>query len=383
MPGPFENRLDNPAIRRRKKLAEAKANREKAFSSPAPKDDKPSVFNRIVDYAKTAAKIQDESFYPTYQATGPNPLAFLGSPTFQRTGIGRSLAGTDIGRRLMESQSRIGEATGGYDGPATLLSRGVLEPTPSNIAIAGLTASEFLPGGRGAKAVKESVKQSRRMGITPRYNYEDDKVKDVFELESPMEDKAFVESFENRRFVSEAGEEDLKILAAIDELVSGTKNLAEEQGIKITDISPWLRTYSHAMSPKDRNALFRLFKPSDEGMDFRISVRNRPNITEIKKAMYNTMRGGAVRQEAYGQTPEMPYTSWKEIADEDAISVIDQMVGNWKVFDADGRLIPGESTQLDHIIDLILGGSNTKLQPMIGRENARKGAKAKIQAQNK
>jgi len=383
MPGPFENRLDNPAIRRRKKLVEAKSNRENAFSSSAPKENKPSVFNRIVDYAKTAAKIQDESFYPTYQATGINPLAFLGAPTFRQTGVGRSLARTDIGRRLMESQSRIGEATGGYEGPATLLSRGVLEPTPSNIAIAGLTASEFLPGGRGAKAVKEGVKQSRRMGITPRYNYEDDKVKDVFELESPMEDKAFVESFENRRLISESGEEDLNILAAIDELVSGTKTLAEKQGIKITDVSPWLRTYSHAMSPKDRNALFRLFKPSNEGMDFRVSVRNRPNITEIKKAMYNTMRGGAVRQETYGQTPEMPYASWKEISDEDAISIIDQMVGNWKVFDADGRLIPGESTQLDHIVDLILGGSNTKLQPMLGRENARKGAKAKIQAKNK
>lgn len=36
MPGPFENRLDNPAIRRRRKLAEVKASREAAFSSPAP-----------------------------------------------------------------------------------------------------------------------------------------------------------------------------------------------------------------------------------------------------------------------------------------------------------------------------------------------------------
>lgn len=154
MPSPFENRMDNPAIRRRQALAAAKTKREKAFSSSAPKQETPSVFNRIVDYAKTAAKIQEESFYPTYQPTGPNPLAFLGSPTFKETGIGKSLASTDIGSRLIRGQSMFGEGAGGYQGPISTVSKGITDPSAKNVAFAALTASELTPPGKGSRVAR-------------------------------------------------------------------------------------------------------------------------------------------------------------------------------------------------------------------------------------
>lgn len=209
---------------------------------------------------------------------------------------------------------------------------------------------------------------------------EDEYFKDVFDLKHPLEDKALVEGFETSNPISDISAEDAQILSAVDDLVSNTKKQARQQGIKISDVSPWMRMYSHALTPKDKNALYRLYEPSDIGMDFRVATKSKPNIDEIKQAMYRTMVGGAQRQESYGQTPQMPYNSWQDISDEDASNIIDQMVGNWKVFDSEGRLISGESIQLDHIVDLILGGKNTELQPMRARANASKGAKAKEKA---
>lgn len=135
----------------KQRLAAARTKKkQETYSSAPPKEEKPSTFNRIVDFAKTAARVQEESFYPTFQATGPNALAFLGSPTFRRTGLGRSIARTEIGSRLMQNQARMGEAMGGYEGPATTISKAFTDPTAGSIALGALTASEFSPikGGR-------------------------------------------------------------------------------------------------------------------------------------------------------------------------------------------------------------------------------------------
>jgi hypothetical protein len=136
--------------KRRLAVARTKKKQE-TYSSAPPKEEKPSAFNRIVDFVKTAARVQEESFYPTYGSPGaPNFLAPLGSPTFRRTGLGQSLARTEIGGRLMRSQARMGEAAGGYEGPATTVSRAFTEPSAGTIAMGALTASEFSPfkGGR-------------------------------------------------------------------------------------------------------------------------------------------------------------------------------------------------------------------------------------------
>jgi hypothetical protein len=135
-----------------KRRLAAKRTEKKQFSSAPPKEDNPSVFNRVVDYAKTAAKISEESFYPQFGSpTGPNFLAPLGSPTFRRTGLGQSLARTEIGSRLMASQARMGEAAGGYEGPITSVGRAFTEPSAGTIALGALTASEFLPQGRASR----------------------------------------------------------------------------------------------------------------------------------------------------------------------------------------------------------------------------------------
>ena len=135
-----------------KRRLAAKKTEKKQFSSAPPKEDKPSVFNRVVDYAKTAAKISEESFYPQFGSpAGPNFLAPLGSPTFRRTGLAQSLGRTEVGSRLIKSQARMGEAAGGYEGPVTSVGRAFTEPSAGTIALGALTASEFLPPGRASR----------------------------------------------------------------------------------------------------------------------------------------------------------------------------------------------------------------------------------------
>jgi len=262
-------------------------------------------------------------------------------------------------------------AAAGVLGPKEALAAMLMQDSDVNKASA---VTGILPMGSiqraGARGAGKAIKALN----------EEEYVKDIFDLKHPLEDKAFVEGFETQKAVSDISPEEARILGAVDDLVSRTKQQAKEQGIKISDVSPWMRTYSHALSPKDKNALYRLFEPSDVGMDFRVSAKSKPNVDEIKQAMYRTMVGGAQRQESYGQTAQMPYSSWQDIPDEDASNIIDQMVGNWKIFDSEGRLVSGESVQLDHIVDLILGGKNTELQPMRARANASKGAKAKEKA---
>lgn len=139
---------------KRRLAADTAKKKAEKFSSPPPAERQPSVFNRIVEGVKTAARIGEESFYPTYQVTGPNPLAFLGSPTFKQTGIGKSLARTEIGQRLISSQGMLGEAIGGYDGPVSTVGRAFTSPSAGTIAMAGLTASEFAPGGSIRRGVR-------------------------------------------------------------------------------------------------------------------------------------------------------------------------------------------------------------------------------------
>jgi hypothetical protein len=150
-------------------VARASKKRQQEFSSAPPQEKQPSVFNRIVDTAKTVAKIQEESFYPTYSSSAaPNPLAFLGSPTFAKTSIGRSLAETTLGSRLMKNQRAIGDITGGYEGPATTVSRAFTNPSAGTIAMAGLTLGEFAPQGRGARALRLGARMGGGYSLDPK-----------------------------------------------------------------------------------------------------------------------------------------------------------------------------------------------------------------------
>lgn len=144
---------------KRRLAADMAKKKTEKFSSPPPVERQPSTFNRIFEGVKTAARIGEESFYPTYQATGPNPIAFLGSPTFKETGIGKSLARTEIGQRLISSQSMLGEAMGGYEGPVSTVGKAFTEPSAGTVVMAGLTLGEFLPGGRGSRAVRQGAKE--------------------------------------------------------------------------------------------------------------------------------------------------------------------------------------------------------------------------------
>lgn len=144
---------------KRRLAADMAKKKTEKFSSPPPAERQPSTFNRIVEGVKTAARIGEESFYPTYGQVGaPNPLAVFGSPTFRETGIGQSLARTGIGRRLIESQAAMGDISGGYQGPVSTVGRAFTEPGAGTAVMAGLTLGEFLPGGRGSKAVKQGIK---------------------------------------------------------------------------------------------------------------------------------------------------------------------------------------------------------------------------------
>jgi hypothetical protein len=148
----------------KQRLAANVAKRKRDFSSAPPKENQPSTFNRIVEGVKTAGRISEESFYPTYQTPGTNPFAFLGSPTFRKTGIGQSLARTGVGQRLIESQGRFGEATGGYEGPVSTVGKAFTSPSAGTVAMAGLTASEFTPGGsvrRGARRLLSNQEAER------------------------------------------------------------------------------------------------------------------------------------------------------------------------------------------------------------------------------
>lgn len=278
------------------------------------------------------------------------------------------------------------------------------ERTANAARTAGQAATDILAypasmllgaGGLGSgtnitRAAREAESARRRFGAlasdeqkaqVARMNEADDYAGDVFDVKTPRQDRGLLEGFEVRTPISETDSpEDLAALAAIDDLVAHTERQAKEQGI-LGEISPWFRVRSHAMSPDDRNALYRLHVQEGDDYVLHADVQNPENIEDIKKHMFNTMRGGAERQKQYGFESQMPYTHHTEIPDEIAAGVLDTMKGNWRVFDAEGRLIRGESKQLDHIIDLILGGDNTKLQYMGARRNARKGNEAKMQAQ--
>jgi hypothetical protein len=144
---------------KRRLAADMAKKKTEKFSSPPPAERQPSTFNRIVEGVKTAARIGEESFYPTYGQVGaPNPLAVLGSPTFRETGIGQSLARTGIGRRLIESQTTMGEVSGGYQGPVSTVGKAFTEPGAGTAVMAGLTLGEFLPGGRGSRAARQGAR---------------------------------------------------------------------------------------------------------------------------------------------------------------------------------------------------------------------------------
>lgn len=370
------------------------ANRE--FSSPAPtkatsinanlrganfiRPQDAEIAREVIDWDNLVAGKND----PIGTIKGAAEVASLGSPLANAYRLAKyikdgdlSVTGADmqdVNQAIAYSQfipmgkfanmgARFGIKAAEKAGLATMAAGRRLGPEGFNATTKGIYNV-----GRPVRAARRKPPQSEEY------------VKDVFDIEHPLEDKAFVEGFEQRTPISELSPEDAKTLGQVDELVNRTKQKAREQGIKTKDVSAWLRTYSHALSPKDKNALFRLYEPTDVGMEFRVSTKSRPNIDEIKQAMHRTMLGGAERQKAYGQIPEMPYKNWQDIPDEQANNIIDQIVGNWKIFDAEGRLVTGDSVQLDHIVDLILGGKNTELQPMRGRANAGKGARAKEEA---
>lgn len=159
---------------KRRLAADMAKKKTEKFSSPPPAERQPSVFNRIVEGVKTAARIGEESFYPTYSQVGsPNPLAVFGSPTFRETGIGQSLARTGIGRRLIESQAAMGDISGGYQGPVSTVGKAFTEPGAGTAVMAGLTLGEFLPGGRGSRAAKQGIKAIDDDIAEEAFDYED------------------------------------------------------------------------------------------------------------------------------------------------------------------------------------------------------------------
>lgn len=138
MPGPFENRLDNPAIRRRKKLAEAKTQREKAFSSP------PS--RTVNDVA--------------------NPLSVEGASTIAGAYASRGLQkgiGSNIGQALL----------GPIAGPVAKFlmpenDKPISDMTTQERKAETYNALELAPVVGDAAAIARSMENIDREGINPR-----------------------------------------------------------------------------------------------------------------------------------------------------------------------------------------------------------------------
>jgi hypothetical protein len=337
-------------------VAMASKKRQQEFSSAPPQKERPSVFNRVIDYAKTAAKIQEESFYPTYQATGPNPLAFLGSPTFKRTGLGKSLARTDIGRRLIESQTRMGEIAGGYEGPATTISKGFMDPSAGNIAMAVLTASEFTPGGRGSKAAK-----------TMKEKY----LEDIFEIDNPRSGRNIVPE---ETSIYDDTPEMANENALIDALARNTEDVALKQGIPKSELSDTIRERAYG-------GKFDMFSLDPTTGEYKMNLESYTLSDEgIKKQALKTLRDGSKRQEEYGlNVDDVPYTSWEEIPDWFVDRIRQDYVGKHRVKDAAGRVMSHLGLTLDHDEAVKRGGPNTLegLVGMQGRFNFKKGDRPK------
>lgn len=357
---------------KRRLAADMAKKKTEKFSSPPPAERQPSTFNRIVEGVKTAARIGEESFYPTYGQVGaPNPLAVFGSPTFRRTGIGQSLARSEIGRRLIESQASMGEAAGGYTGPVSTVSRGVSEPSPVNVVLAGLTLGEFFPGGRGAKAVKQSIKQSKRMGIMPRINNEDEYVEDVFELERPLAQRGIIPETTS---VYETTPEMAQENALIDALVRQTERKAKAKGIPMTEIPDVVRERAYG-------GKFDMFKVDPDTGEYVMDVKSFALSDEgIKRQALKTLKDGMKRQEEYGiDIDEVPYKTWKDIPDWFVEQIRRDYAGAHRVQDVAGRVMSHLGLTLDHDEALRRGGPNTLegLVGMQGRFNFKKGDRPK------
>lgn len=138
MPGPFENRLDNPAIRRRRKLAEAKANRERAFSSPPSR-----TVNDVV-----------------------NPVSVEGAA---------SIAGAYASRGLQKGiASNIGQALlGPVAGPVAKFlvpenNKPIRDMTTRERKAEAYNALELSPIVGDAAAIARSMEDINREGVSPR-----------------------------------------------------------------------------------------------------------------------------------------------------------------------------------------------------------------------
>lgn len=138
MPGPFENRLDNPAIRRRRKLAEAKANRERAFSSPPSR-----TVNDVV-----------------------NPVSVEGAA---------SIAGAYASRGLQKGiASNIGQALlGPVAGPVAKFlvpenNKPIRDMTTRERKAETYNALELAPVVGDAAAIARSMEDIEREGVNPR-----------------------------------------------------------------------------------------------------------------------------------------------------------------------------------------------------------------------